>query len=127
MPAEPIRRPRSANTSAIEQRRAIAKARSDLALRQELDARIDRKQRPPQLTPPGDAPDSGDDAPVGSEFLVREAHRVLLRYLPAVALPDELWKVRDMLDTHMFGRDRRVHRDDVVRLAKQIDRMSDGT
>jgi hypothetical protein len=44
-----------------------------------------------------------------------------------VALPDELWEVRALLDTHMFGRDNRVHRDDVVRVARQIDRMSDGT
>jgi hypothetical protein len=121
-----IRRPSSAGASLIEQSRAIAKARSALALRQDLDTRISRKQRLEQRTPERDAPDTADDAPPGSEMLVREAHRVLLRYLPAVALPDELWKVRDMLDSHMFGRDGRVHRDDVVRVARQIDRLSEG-
>jgi hypothetical protein len=126
MPTDPIRRPRSASASIIEQSRAIAKARNDLALRQELDARISGKQRLEQRTPQSDASDPADDGPLASEMLVREAHRVLLRYLPAVALPDELWEVRAMLDTHIFGRDKRVHRDDVVRLARQIDRMADG-
>jgi hypothetical protein len=28
-----------------------------------------------------------------------------------------------MLDAHMFGRDKRVHRDDVVQIARQIDRL----
>lgn len=126
MRADPIRRLRSADASIIAQSRAVAKARDDLALRQQLDARISGKQRLGQQTPPRGASDPADDGPPGAELLVREAHRVLLRYLPAVALPDELWGVRALLDTHMFGRDNRVHRDDVVRVARQIDRMADG-
>jgi hypothetical protein len=125
MPADPIRRSRSASASIVEQSRAIAKARNDLALRQELDARISGKHRVRQRTSQNDPLDSADDGALGSQMLVREAHQVLLRYLPAVALPDELWEVRAMLDTHMFGRNNRVSRDDVVRLARQIDRMAD--
>jgi len=124
MPVDPIRRSRSASASIVEQSRAIAKARNDLALRQELDARISGKHRVSQRTPQNDPLDSADDGALGSQMLVREAHQVLLRYLPAVALPDELWEVRAMLDTHMFGRNNRVSRDDVVRLARQIDRMA---
>jgi len=122
---DPIRRPRSASVSVIDQSRAIAKARNDLALRQELDTRISRKEGLGQRAPQSDAPNPADDGLPGSELLVREAHRVLLRYLPAVALPDELSKVRALLDTHMFGRDGRVHRDDIVRDAGQIDGTSD--
>jgi hypothetical protein len=127
MPTQPIHRPRSASAIISEQSRAIAKARNDLALRQQLDTQISRKQAVEQRRAPSEAPPLAEDAPPGSEMLVREAHRVLLRYLPAVALPDELWEVRALLDAHMFGRDNRVHRDDVVRVARQIDRMSDVT
>jgi hypothetical protein len=123
--AKRIRRPLSAGASLIEQSRAVAKAKSDLALRQDLDTRMSRKPPLEQTTPQRGAPDLEDDEPPGSELLVREAHRVLLRYMPAVALPDELWKVRDLLDSHMFGRDGRVHRDDVVRVARQIDRITE--
>ena len=103
---------------------AIVKAKNDLALREALDRRISLK---PPVVSPNPASDTSDRAAdsLDSETLVREAHRVLLRYLPAVALPDELWEVRAMLDALMFGRDRRVHRDDVVRVARQIDRMTD--
>jgi hypothetical protein len=125
-PLDPIRKPRVASASILEQSRAIAKARTDLAHRQELDTRISAKERLGQRTPESDPLDSADDRAPGSQMLVREAHRVLLRYLPAVALPDELREVRALLDTHMFGRDNRVHRDDVVRVARQIDRMADG-
>jgi hypothetical protein len=48
---------------------------------------------------------------------------VLVHYLPGAALPDELSRVRAMLDAHMFGRDKRSHRDDIVEVARQIDRM----
>jgi hypothetical protein len=126
MHTERIRTPRSTGASSIEQSRAIAKARHDLAVRQQLDTQISRQQRDEQRTPESDAPDFADDGPPGAEMLVREAHRVLLRYLPAIALPDQLWRVRALLDAHMFGRDNRVHRDDVVRVARQIDRMSGG-
>jgi hypothetical protein len=126
MPTEPTQRLRSAGAGNFERSRAIAKARNDLALRQQLDTQHSRKHRAGQRAPQNDAPASADDRPSGSQILVREAHRVLLRHLPAVALPDELWEVRALLDAHMFGRDNRHHRDDVVRIARQIDRMSDG-
>jgi hypothetical protein len=58
-----------------------------------------------------------------ADALLGKAHRVLVHYLPGVALPDELSRVRAMLDAHMFGRDRRAYRDDVVEVARQIDRL----
>jgi hypothetical protein len=58
-----------------------------------------------------------------AETLLHKAHRVLVEYLPGAALPDELSKVRAMLDAHMFGRDRRACRDDVVEVARQIDQL----
>jgi hypothetical protein len=48
---------------------------------------------------------------------------VLVHYLPGASLPDELSRVRALLDAHMFGRDRRDHRDDVVDVAREIDQM----
>jgi len=48
---------------------------------------------------------------------------VLVHYLPGASLPDELSKVRALLDAHMFGRDKRASRDDVVEVARQIDRL----
>jgi hypothetical protein len=48
---------------------------------------------------------------------------VLVEYLPGAVLPDELSKVRAMLDAHMFGRDKRARRDDVVEVARQIDEL----
>ena len=47
-----------------------------------------------------------------------------MHYLPGAALPDELSRVRAMLDAHMFGRDNRASRDDVVEVARQIDRLT---
>ncbi len=57
-------------------------------------------------------------------MLIRAAHEALVRYLPGVSLPEELWKVRALLEAHMFGRDGRAHRDEVVELARQIDRIA---
>jgi hypothetical protein len=58
-----------------------------------------------------------------AEMLLREAHRVLAHYLPGTPLPDEISRVRIMLDAHMFGRDKRASRDDVVEVARLIDRV----
>ena len=58
-----------------------------------------------------------------AEILLGKAHRVLLHYRPGVALPDQLARVRAMLDAHMFGRDTREVRDDVVEIARQIDEV----
>ena len=55
--------------------------------------------------------------------LVLSAHKVLVHYLPGASLPSELSKVRALLDAHMFGRDNRTQRDDVVRVARQIDSL----
>lgn len=119
---EPIEtRPRE--STVIEQRRAIGNAKGDLALRERLDAQINVKQHPWQSTPPGVAKDPAADPRTGTDVLVQEAHRVLVHYLPGGDLPEELWKLRAMLDLHMFGRDKRVRRDDVVQVARQIDRM----
>jgi hypothetical protein len=46
-----------------------------------------------------------------------------MHYLPGAALPDELPRVRALLDAHMFGRDKREHRDDVLDVARRIDRI----
>lgn len=62
-------------------------------------------------------------SPRAEDVLLREAHRVLVHYLPGASLPDELSKVRALLDAHMFGRDKRASRDDVVEVARQIDRL----
>jgi hypothetical protein len=114
------RKPRADATSLVEQARAIVKARSDLALRGELSA----KQKLGQTASRIEVSAATDSQSPGSETLMREAHRVLLRYLPAAVLPDELCKVRAMLDAHMFGRDLRSHRDDIVRIARQIDGLA---
>jgi hypothetical protein len=58
-----------------------------------------------------------------ADTLLRSAHRVLVHYLPGASLPDELSRVRAMLDAHMFGRDKRSQRNDVVEVARQIDRI----
>jgi hypothetical protein len=55
--------------------------------------------------------------------LLGKAHRVLLHYRPGAALPEQLSRVRALLDAHMFGRDSRVIRDDVVDVARQIDQI----
>lgn len=49
------------------------------------------------------------------------AERVLRPCFPEASLPADLWKLRALLDRHMFGRDRRELRDDAVRVARQID------
>jgi hypothetical protein len=61
--------------------------------------------------------------PAQTDHLVRRAHRVLVHYLPGAQLPSELSKVRAMLDAHMFGRDKRTQRDDVVEIAREIDSL----
>jgi hypothetical protein len=61
------------------------------------------------------------DAPTDVNALIQSAHEVLVHYLPGRSLPSELSKVRALLDAHMFGRDNRTQRDDVVRVARQID------
>lgn len=117
-------RTRPPGSRVIEQRRAIVNARNDLALRERLDAQSNVKQPLRQPTPPSVVKDPGRDPQPAADILVREAaHRVLVHYLPGAELPDELWKLRAMLDAHMFGRDKRVHRDDVVEVARQIDRI----
>lgn len=54
---------------------------------------------------------------------VRGAHRVLTHCLPGKSLPNDLSRLRAMLDAHMFGRDKRALRDDAVRVAWQIDAL----
>jgi hypothetical protein len=76
-------------------------------------------QTAPPMASTGLAVGSRADA----DTLLRSAHRVLVHYLPGASLPGELSRVRAMLDAHMFGRDKRAHRDDVVEVARQIDRM----
>jgi hypothetical protein len=61
--------------------------------------------------------------PAKADDLVHRAHRVLVHYLPGAQLPSELAKVRAMLDAHMFGRDKRQQRDDVVEIAREIDSL----
>ncbi len=117
-------RAQRAHSITMEQNRAIATAKSALALRQELDTRASLKERLAQPVSAGSTGDSSDLEQPGVEMLIRDAHKVLVRYLPGVSLPDELWKVRALLEAHMFGRDGRVHRDEVVELARQIDRIA---
>jgi hypothetical protein len=62
-------------------------------------------------------------SPADTAILVGKAHRVLLHYRPGAALPEQLSRIRAMLDAHMFGRDSRVVRDDVVDIARQIDQI----
>jgi hypothetical protein len=65
----------------------------------------------------------GESSSADVEILIRKAHRVLVRYMPGAQLPDELSRVRALLDAHMFGRDGRASRDDVVEVARQIDQV----
>lgn len=76
------------------------------------------KSTPQKIAPPA----IEDRSPADTEVLLRKAHRVLLHCMPGAALPDELSRVRALLDTHMFGRDKRSSRDDVVEVARLIDR-----
>jgi len=69
------------------------------------------------------ATDAAERASPDSETLLRKAHRVLVHYMHGAPLPDELSRVRALLDAHMFGRDKRASRDDVVEVARQIDRV----
>jgi len=55
--------------------------------------------------------------------VVRRAQEVLVSWRPPASLPGDLAKLRAMLDTHMFGRDRREQRDDAIRVAWQIDSL----
>src|SRR4051812_4460656 len=70
---------------------------------------------------PVPASESGSISPADAAILLGKAHRVLLHYRPGTVLPEQLSRVRAMLDAHMFGRDSRVVRDDVVEVARQID------
>jgi hypothetical protein len=96
---------------------------SDLQLREAMYVRISLKRRRPQLTTPTVAPVRSSGSPPDANTLVSLAHDVLVRYRPGAALPNELAKVRALLEPHMFGRDGRVHRDDAVRIARQIDEI----
>jgi hypothetical protein len=81
----------------------------------------------PNARPTGSRPASIDVPTISqsdAEGLLHKAHKVLVHYLPGTELPNELAKVRAMLDAHMFGRDKRTHRDDVVEVARLIDRIS---
>jgi hypothetical protein len=46
-----------------------------------------------------------------------------LHYRPGAALPVDLANVRAMLDAHMFGINKRMHRDSVVEVAREIDQI----
>jgi hypothetical protein len=116
-------RAQRARSIIMGQSRAIEAARNALALRLELDARASKKERVAQPASVSGAREAAEDEQPGAEMLVRAAHRLLIRYLPGVSLPDELWKVRALLEPHMFGGEGRVHRDEVVELARQIDRI----
>lgn len=61
-----------------------------------------------------------------ADVLVRRARSALTKYLPGAPLTDELSRVRALLDAHMFGRDKRASRDDVVEVAREIDRLLPG-
>ena len=69
------------------------------------------------------ATESGSTSSSDVAILLGKAHRVLLHYRPGTALPEQLSRVRAMLDAHMFGRDSRVVRDDAVDVARQIDQV----
>lgn len=83
-----------------------------------------KRQNPePAAGPQVPATKSASISPVDTALLLSKAHRVLLHYRPGTALPEQLARVRAMLDAHMFGRDSRVVRDDVVEVARQIDQI----
>jgi hypothetical protein len=97
--------------------------RSDLQLREALYVRISLKRRRPELMTRTVAPVRSSGSPPDANTLVSRAHSVLVHYSPGAALPKELAKVRALLERHMFGRDGRAHRDDAVRIARQIDEI----
>ena len=76
-----------------------------------------------QTAPRAVSTDTAEDSQPDTDALIRNAHRVLVHYVPGASLPKNLSRVRAMLDAHMFGRDQRAHRDDVVEVARQIDRV----
>ena len=71
--------------------------------------------------PPKAVSGPSGDSRADMDALVRKAHTVLMHYLPGASLPSDLSKLRTMLDAHMFGRDKRTQRDDIVDIARQID------
>jgi hypothetical protein len=82
------------------------------------------RQKPERTeTPRVPTTESGSISPADTATLLGKAHRVLLHYRPGTALPEQLSRVRAMLDAHMFGRDSRAVRDDVVDVARQIDQV----
>ena len=48
---------------------------------------------------------------------------MLVQFVPGAEPSGELRHVRGMLDAHMFGRDKRLHRDAFVEVARQIDQI----
>jgi hypothetical protein len=62
-------------------------------------------------------------SPADADILLRKAHRALVHHVPDVSPPEELSRLRAVLDAHMFGGDRRASRDAIVEVARQIDRM----
>jgi hypothetical protein len=64
-----------------------------------------------------------ESSQIDADVLLKKAHTVLLRYLPGATLPVDLAKVRAMLDSHMFGLSKKVHRDSVLEVARQIDQV----
>jgi hypothetical protein len=97
---------------------------TELALREAMYVRISLKRRRPGPVKATVAPVvCSSVTPPDANTLVSRAHTVLVRYLPGVALPKELAKVRSLLERHMFGRDSRTHRDDAVRIAHQMDEI----
>ena len=107
--------------STMRQKQVFDAPMSDAARREALYTRIAVKRRraPPVVL--SVAPVCAPDGPTDPKTLLERAHSVLVRYVPHAALPLELAKVRALLDRHMFGRDGRVHRDDAVKIARQID------
>lgn len=76
-----------------------------------------------QTGTPSVAKKSAECARSNAGVLLAKAHRVLVHYRPGTALPEELSRVRAMLDAHMFGRDTRTLRDEAVETARQIDQI----
>jgi len=100
---------------------------SEAARRTALYVRISARRRrvplPTLVAAPVVAASPSND-PLDAQALLGLAHGALVRHRPGVALPNVLAKVRALLDPLMFGRDNRAHRDDVVKIAGQIDRLA---